>query len=86
MREDIRIADWPGRNAGLSPREAEVIALITQGATNEEIARGCYLSINSVKSYIRSAYRKMGVERRRQAVLWGVRNGMQSVVTRELLS
>lgn len=77
VREEIEIADWPGRGAGLSPREAEVVALITQGATNEEIARTCYLSINSVKSYIRSAYRKMGVERRSQAVLWGVKNGME---------
>lgn len=77
MSEHIEIADWPGRSAGLSPREAEVVALITQGATNDEIARTCYLSINSVKSYIRSAYRKMGVERRSQAVLWGVQNGMQ---------
>lgn len=80
--EEIEIADWPGRSAGLSPREAEVVALITQGITNEEIARTCYLSINSVKSYIRSAYRKMGVERRSQAVLWGVQNGMQPGVTR----
>lgn len=74
--EEINIPDWPARDHGLSPREAEVISLISQGATNEEIARSCYLSINSVKSYIRSAYRKMGVERRSQAVLWGVRNGM----------
>lgn len=80
--EDIEIADWPGRHAGLSPREAEVVALITQGATNDEIARTCYLSINSVKSYIRSAYRKMGVERRSQAVLWGVQNGMQPKAAR----
>lgn len=80
--EDIEIADWPGRHAGLSPREAEVVALITQGATNDEIARTCYLSINSVKSYIRSAYRKMGVERRSQAVLWGVQNGMEPTVAR----
>lgn len=67
---------WPGRHQGLSARESEVVALITQGLTNEQIAETCYLSINSVKSYIRSAYRKMGVERRSQAVLWGVRNDM----------
>ena len=76
MREDVTPPDWPGRRTGLSAREAEVIALITQGFTNDEIARNCYLSINSVKSYIRSAYRKMGVERRSQAVLWGVQHGM----------
>lgn len=76
VREDVTPPDWPGRRTGLSAREAEVIALITQGFTNDEIARNCYLSINSVKSYIRSAYRKMGVERRSQAVLWGVQHGM----------
>jgi NarL family two-component system response regulator LiaR len=69
--------DWPGRSAGLSPREAEVIALITQGLTNQEIADRAFLSINSVKTYIRSAYRKIGVERRSQAVRWGVTNGFE---------
>ena len=74
--EQAAMNDWPGRAAGLSPRESEVVALITAGLTNDEIARSCYLSINSVKTYIRSAYRKMGVERRSQAVAWGIENGM----------
>jgi len=69
--------DWPGRPHGLTARESEVVALITQGLSNDEIARTSHLSINSVKSYIRSAYRKMGVSRRSQAVLWGIRNGFQ---------
>jgi DNA-binding NarL/FixJ family response regulator len=69
--------DWPGRSAGLSPREAEVIALITQGMSNQDIADRMFVSINSVKTYIRTAYRKIGVQRRAQAVLWGARNGFQ---------
>jgi NarL family two-component system response regulator LiaR len=69
--------DWPGRMAGLSPREAEVVALITRGLSNREIADRAHVSINSVKSYVRSAYRKIGVERRPQAVLWGVANGFR---------
>lgn len=80
---DIKSGDWPGRAEGLSAREAEVVSMITQGVTNEEIAKACYLSINSVKSYIRSAYRKMGVERRSQAVLWGVEHGMLPTRRRE---
>jgi DNA-binding NarL/FixJ family response regulator len=68
--------DWPGRAHGLSPREAEVLAFITQGLTNDDIARRTYLSINSVKTYIRNAYRKIGVTRRSQAVRWGLENGM----------
>ena len=59
----------------LTPREAEVVSLITHGFDNFSIAREARLSINSVKTYIRTAYRKMGVTTRSQAVLWGVRNG-----------
>ncbi|MGO0575949.1 response regulator transcription factor [Ornithinimicrobium panacihumi] len=68
--------DWPGRAEGLSAREAEVLALITQGLTNSDIATRTYLSINSVKTYIRTAYRKIGVSRRSQAVRWGLEHGM----------
>jgi DNA-binding CsgD family transcriptional regulator len=71
------MGDWPGRAVGLSPREAEVIALITQGLTNQEIADRMFVSINSVKTYIRAAYRKINVERRSQAVLWGAGNGFK---------
>lgn len=67
--------DWPGRGDGLTDRESEVLALITQGKSNAEVARLTYLSPNTVKSYIRSVYRKIGVESRTQAVLWGVRHG-----------
>jgi len=76
--------DWPGRSAGLSPREAEILALITQGLRNQEIADRAYLSINSVKTYIRSAYRKIGVDRRSQAVLWGVANGFEPDTVRNI--
>jgi DNA-binding NarL/FixJ family response regulator len=64
--------EWPGRAEGLSERESEILALITQGKSNNEIARLTYLSINSVKTYIRSCYRKIGASSRSQAVLWGV--------------
>jgi len=74
--------DWPGKHLGLSARESEIIALITQGLSNQEIAQRSYLSINSVKTYIRTAYRKMGVASRSQAVLWGVRHGFQPDVVR----
>ena len=37
----------------------------------------CYLSPNTVKTYVRSAYRKMGVTTRAQAVAWGIENGLK---------
>ncbi len=69
--------DWPGRTEGLTDREAEVLALITQGRSNNEIAQVMYLSINTVKTYIRSAYRKIGVSGRSHAMLWGLDHGFQ---------
>jgi two-component system, NarL family, response regulator LiaR len=77
-------SDWPGKAHGLTGREAEIIALITQGLTNQEIAERSYLSINSVKTYIRTAYRKIGVERRSQAVLWGIKHGFEPDVLRRV--
>jgi NarL family two-component system response regulator LiaR len=68
---------WPGQAAGLTEREAEIVTLITAGLSNMEIAKATYLSINSVKTYIRTAYRKMAVTSRPEAVLWGVDNGMR---------
>jgi two-component system, NarL family, response regulator LiaR len=76
LEAEISGGDWPGREHGLSARESEVLCLIAQGLSNQEIADRAYLSINSVKTYIRSAYRKIRVERRTQAVLWATRNGL----------
>ncbi|WP_256820420.1 response regulator transcription factor [Dietzia sp. Die43] len=72
----LRADRWPAKQAGLSPRESEVVGLIVQGLSNEEIAERCYLSPNTVKTYVRSAYRKMGVTSRAQAVAWGMENGL----------
>lgn len=71
------VGPWPGQQAGLTAREAEVLTLIALGMTNIQIAEQAHLSINSVKSYIRNAYRKIEVTNRAQAVLWGVENGLR---------
>jgi len=71
------VGDWPGRDEGLTPREAEVLALITQGLSNKEIAARVYLSINSIKTYIRSAYRKIDASSRTQAAIWGLEHGFK---------
>ena len=67
--------NWPGRGEGLTDRESEILALITQGKSNAEVATLTFLSPNTVKSYIRTIYRKIDVASRTQAVLWGVNNG-----------
>ena len=74
-RSQVAHGNWPGRGEGLTDRESEILALITQGKSNAEVATLTYLSPNTIKSYIRTIYRKIAVASRTQAVLWGVEHG-----------
>ena len=65
---------WPGRWTGMTERESEIVALVAQGLSNAQVAERLFLSINTVKSYIRSAYRRMQVRTRSEAVLWAIDN------------
>jgi two-component system, NarL family, response regulator LiaR len=70
--------EWLAQADGLTEREADILELVARGMTNAEIARRLYLSINTVKTYIRTAYRKIGVDRRSQAVGWAMDHGFSS--------
>jgi NarL family two-component system response regulator LiaR len=78
--ETADTAGWPGQDLGLSHREAEILAFIVLGLTNQEIADGAFLSVNTVKTYVRTAYRKIGVTRRTQAVAWGIEHRLDQHV------
>jgi DNA-binding NarL/FixJ family response regulator len=75
--------DWPGRSLGLTERESEVLALITQGADTATMATTLYLSPNSIKSHVKSLYRKIGVHTRSEAMLWGLDHGFRPDRRRE---
>lgn len=62
------VAHRLGADVGLTERETEVLALIAQGLPNQQVAARLFLSINSVKTYVRTAYRKIGVEDRKSVV------------------
>lgn len=68
---------WPGRDLGLTEREAEVLAHITQGRRTREIADALYLSVNSIKTHTQHLYRKIGVTSRTEAALWGIDHGFR---------
>jgi NarL family two-component system response regulator LiaR len=55
-----------------------MLTFIVRGLTNKQIAERSYLTMNTVKTYIRNAYRKIGVKTRAQAVAWGYRHGFDS--------
>lgn len=65
----------PEPEHGLTRRQAEIIGLITTGLSNEEIIQRTGLSKNTVKTYIRTAYGRIGVDSRARAVRWGMENG-----------
>jgi DNA-binding NarL/FixJ family response regulator len=71
-----RRRDAARAGARLTEREAAVLELVGAGLTNQEITERLHISVNTLKTYIRSAYRKIGVSRRAQAVLWAAQHGL----------
>lgn len=53
---------------GISKREFDVLELLAQGHSNQEIAAALYVSGNTVKSHLSRLYQKLEVSRRTQAV------------------
>lgn len=55
---------WPGRDLGLSEREAEVVALAALGRRNADIAAALFVSVDTVKTHLARSFRKLGVHNR----------------------
>ena len=60
----------------LSGREREILKLIAEGCSNQEIAHQLYLSLGTVKSYVRMILNKLSVDDRVQAAAIAVRQGL----------
>jgi PAS domain S-box-containing protein len=59
----------------LTAREQEVLGLICQGVNDAAISRRLTLSSNTVRNHVSALYRKLGVHRRSEAVIWGREHG-----------
>jgi DNA-binding NarL/FixJ family response regulator len=62
--------------AGLSERELNVLALITQGKTNKEIATSLYLGEGTIRNYVSNIFDKMGLGNRAEATAYAVRHNL----------
>jgi DNA-binding NarL/FixJ family response regulator len=63
-------------NQALTPREKEVLHLLTEGKTNKEIAQKLFISEKTVKSHLNRIFKKFNVTRRLEAILYAIKQGL----------
>lgn len=76
IEKEVYLKDVPGfvineseiSKLGLSKRELEVLQLMAEGLSNQEIALRLYVSLNTIKTHCKNLFEKMDVERRTQAI------------------
>lgn len=75
-RSPVTLEKAIGKLGAFSKREHELLILLTQGETNQQISKKLFLSIGTVKNYISRIYRKLNVNNRPElmALLYGLQN------------
>lgn len=73
---DARTADTADHSlfAPLTSREREVLCILSEGASNNEISRMLKISPHTVKSHVIHIFNKLGVNDRTQAAVWAARH------------
>jgi len=64
------------RDAGVTPREEQVLRHVALGLSNDEIARSLEISVETVKEHVQNLLRKLAVNDRTQAAVWAVKLGL----------
>ena len=59
-----------GEGAALTPREREVLALVSEGHSNQELARRLWVTEQTIKFHLSNIYRKLGASNRTEASRW----------------
>jgi DNA-binding NarL/FixJ family response regulator len=67
------------RNAGLTPREVEILQLICDGKSNKEIATQLELSANTVAVHRANIMDALGIHKTAELVVYAIRNGLVNV-------
>ncbi len=76
----IRQLNKPSKSSApwekLTPRELDILKLVAEGLSSDEIARELYISVQTVSSHLWRMMKKLGVENRTQLALFAIRNGI----------
>lgn len=76
MSTEVNCSNYEVISYNLNEREIQVLFLIAQGCTNTQAGAIIYISSDTVKSVLKQAVKKLGVENRTQAVYLATRNGI----------
>jgi NarL family two-component system response regulator LiaR len=68
VNPDFKLDEVELERRGISKREHEVLELMSQGLSNQEIADKLFVSLNTVKTHSSSLFAKLGARRRTQAI------------------
>lgn len=76
MMNQLRSNQKKSLHDDLTKREKEVLLLIGEGKTNNQIAEELYIGLKTVKTHVSNILGKLGVNDRTQAAVYAIRNGM----------
>ena len=81
LEEFRRVSQQPiehssAESTALTAREKDVLSLVAEGATNQEIASTLHVSIHTVKSHMRKILAKLHLDRRYEAASFALREGL----------
>ena len=76
LQKPDQIEYKPHSRINLSPRELEVLVLISQGLSYQEIADQLFVSLSTIKTHASNIFSKLDVQRRTQAVMVAQKRGL----------
>jgi DNA-binding NarL/FixJ family response regulator len=76
FQENANSANKASSQLHLTEREQEVLQLLTQGASNEEIAKKLYVTVATVKAHLTNIFEKLKVSSRTQAIVAAIKLGL----------
>lgn len=75
--DDLKAAFFNSKTAMLSPRESQLVVLVSQGLKNKEISAALSISESTVRIYMSGLFQRLGIKDRYELAIYGLRTFMQ---------